>query len=463
MRLREHVGWWAITGLIALNISACGPSIGTATSDIQTVTTAGLPVGVPEDVGMSSERLQRLSRAMQRLVDDQQLAGITTMVARHGTVAHFETFGYRDIETLDAMSHDAIFRIYSMSKPITGVALMMLYEEGKFRLSDPVELYIPEFKDLMVAAGEGPNGLVLEPADHSMTIRELMSHTAGLTYGLFSQSQVDTMYLEKNVLAFDGTLQDMINRLAELPLRQQPGSKWHYSVAVDVQGYLVEVLSGQRFDQFLEERLFEPLGMTDTGFYVPPEKTDRFAQIYAYGDDRRLTPPGQFEGARLGARELNTDSVITQYLKPPTFFSGGGGMVSTTADYMRFCQMLLNGGALDGVRILSPLTVAIMHRDQLPEGLAEPTPADGLRLPPGTGFGLDFAVVTDPVEAEAISAGEHYWMGAAGTWFWIDPVEDLIFVGMIQQMGRGVPDVRSLSRRLTYQAILESVQEHHHD
>ena len=411
---------------------------------------------MPEEVGMSSERLHRLSSAMQQLVDDQRLAGITTIVARHGTVAHFETFGYRDIEAGDTMSRDAIFKIYSMSKPIAGVGLMMLYEEEKFRLSDPVERYIPEFKGLMVAAGKGPNGPIVEEVDHPMTIRELMSHTAGLTYGLFSQSQVDAMYLEKNVRAFDGTLKDMIDRLAELPLRQQPGSKWHYSVAVDVQGYLVEVLSGQRFDRFLKERLFGPLEMVDTGFYVPPEKTDRFAQIYDYGEDRRLTPPAQFDGAHLGALELDPELITTQYLEPPTFFSGGGGMVSTTADYMRFCQMLLNGGELDGVRILSPLTVDVMHRDQLPSFLAESTPADGLRLPPGTGFGLNFSVVTDPVEAEAISADEHYWMGAAGTWFWIDPAEDLIFVGMIQQLGQGVPDVQSLSRRLTYQAIMES-------
>jgi len=450
MRLFRRFGHCVLCGSLVISSAACAPAAGTTTADISPATVAGLPAVMPEEVGMSGERLGRLSGAMQQLVDDERLAGITTMVARDGKVAHFETFGYRDIEEGDAMVADAIFRIYSMSKPITGVALMMLYEEGKFRLSDPVEMFIPEFKGLVVAAGEGPTGPVVEEADHPMTIRELMSHTAGLSYGLFAGSQVDEMYLEKNVLAFDGTLRDMIERLAGIPLGYQPGSRWQYSVAVDVQGYLVEALSQQRFDEFLEERLFAPLGMVDTGFYVPEEKADRFAQIYAYDEDGRLIPPSAFdEGASIGSAEMDTDSAVARYLEPPTFLSGGGGMVSTISDYMRFCQMLLNGGELNGVRILSPLTVDLMRRNQLPRELAE--------MSPGTGFGLDFAVVTDPVEADTVSEGEYYWGGAAGTWFWIDPAEDLIFVGMIQQLGEGRPDVRSLSRRLTYQAITESV------
>jgi CubicO group peptidase (beta-lactamase class C family) len=383
---------------------------------------------------MSTERLERVSTAMQDLVDEGKLAGITTMVARHGKIVHFGTFGYQEIASETPMAEDTIFRIYSMSKPITGVALMMLYEEGKFRLADPVAKYIPQFENLKVAAGEGPDGPIVEDADHAMTIRELMSHSAGLSYGLFSRSQVDTMYTEANVLDNNSTLKDMVDKLGKIPLRQQPGSRWHYSVAVDVQGYLVEVLSGQPFDEFLQERLFDPLGMTDTGFYVPEESADRFAQIYSYGEDRELVAQEMFGGSRT-------------YLEPTTFFSGGGGLLSTTMDYMRFCQMVLNGGELDGVRILSPLTVDLMHRNQLPRDVVE--------MSPGTGFGLDFAVVLDPVEADGISKGEYYWGGAAGTWFWIDPVEDLVFVGMIQQGGSGRPDVRSLSRRLTYQAIMD--------
>jgi len=389
----------------------------------------------PEAVGMSSDRLERLDSAMQGLVDDGLLAGITTMISRQGKIAHFGTFGHQNIEDGVEMSEDTIFRIYSMTKPITGVALMILYEEGKFRLSDPVHRYIPEFEGLVVAKEDGPNGQpITEPADHPMTIRELMAHTAGLSYGIFSQSQVDALYNEANVLDNNSTLKDMIDKLSKIPLRQQPGSMWHYSVAVDVQGYLVEVLSGQKFDEFLNERVFGPLGMNDTAFHVAADKADRFSQVYTHDADGNLMAQEGFGGRR-------------DYLDPPAFLSGGGGLVSTTMDYMRFSQMLLNGGELDGVRILAPSTVKLMHLNHLPRELKE--------MSPGTGFGLDFAVVLDPVAADGISKGEYYWGGAAGTWFWIDPKEDLVFVGMIQHFGPRRPDVRSLSRRLTYQAILE--------
>ena len=420
-----------LLGSLVLTTSSCR---NVTRADVPLVDSNTLTVAAPEAAGMSSERLERLNAGMQKLVDDGRLAGITTMIARDGKIVHEEAFGYRDLDAQDPMPKDAIFRIYSMTKPITGVALMMLYEEGLFRLSDPVEKFIPEFKGLKVAAGVGENGPIVEDANHPMTIRELMSHTAGLSYGLFSRSQVDDMYQEANVLDSNSTLQDMIDKLAKIPLRQQPGSMWHYSVAVDVQGYLVEVLSGQPFDQFLQERIFDPLGMVDTGFHVPAEKADRFAEVYGYQEDGSLIAQEGFGGSR-------------SYLEPAVFFSGGGGLVSTPLDYMRFCQMVLNGGELDGVRILSPLTVELMHRNQLPRELGE--------MSPGTGFGLDFAVVADPVAADGISKGEYYWGGAAGTWFWIDPKEDLVFVGMIQQFGQGRPDVRSLSRRLTYQAILE--------
>ncbi|MCZ6643036.1 MAG: serine hydrolase [Gammaproteobacteria bacterium] len=393
----------------------------------------------PESAGMSSERLERLSASMQALINDGRLAGITTMIARHGKVVHFETYGHQDMAAGKAMAEDSIFRIYSMSKPITGVALMMLYEEGMFRLSDPVEKYIPSFKGLTVATGEDENGITTEPADHPMTIRELMSHTSGLSYGIFSQSPVDKKYREVNMMEPGSTLKDMIDKMSGIPLRQQPGTIWHYSLSVDVQGYLVEVLSGKRFDEFLQERIFAPLSMVDTGFFVPPASVDRFAAVYTYNSEGKLTAPPQ-NGARAG------------YLDPPTFLSGGGGLVSTSTDYMRFCQMLLNGGELDGVRLLAPLTVELMHRNQLPLDYPEMTPGSGM------GFGLDFAVVMDPVAADAISEGEYYWGGAAGTWFWIDPRENLVFVGMIQQFGQGRPDVRSLSRRLTYQAILEPLR-----
>jgi len=392
----------------------------------------------PESVGMSSERLGRLHGAMQALVDDGRLAGITTMIARHGQIADFRTYGYRDLEARHSMPEDAIFRIYSMSKPITGVALMILYEEGKFRLQDPVRRYIPELGGMRVATRFGPGCPVLEDARHPMTIRELMTHTAGLAYGIGDPHPVDSMYAEAGVLHRDQTLEDMIHKLADLPLRQQPGTRWTYSIAVDVQGYLVEVLSGQPFDEFLQERIFDPLGMVDTGFHVPPEDHDRFAQAYFYDENGALAAPSPSDMPG-GPRA---------FLDPTTFFSGGGGLVSTTMDYMRFCQMLLNGGELDGVRILSPTTVELMTRNHLPRAVGE--------YAPGLGFGLDFAVVLDPVEAGGVSEGEYFWGGAAGTWFWIDPAQDLAFVGMIQQGPAGRPDVRSLSRQLTYQAITES-------
>jgi CubicO group peptidase (beta-lactamase class C family) len=445
--MKNRAASLALAGLIGLGATACTAPVGSFTQAAgppQTI--AGLPSASAEDVGMSGERLGRLAGAMAQLVDDQRLAGVTTAIARHGKLAFFGTFGQRDIEANAPMSPDAIFRIYSMTKPITGVALMILYEEGKFRLSDPVAKYIPEFANLQVAVG--PRGTRVEKANHPITIRELMTHTAGFTYGSMSESVVDAMYLQKQVLAYDGTLRDMITRLASIPLRQQPGTAWRYSVAVDVQGYLVEVLSRQKLDVFLQKRLFEPLNMIDTGFYVPRDKANRLAQVYAYGKDGELIAPSTFDDStQAGGVPIRAAEVVARYLQPPTFFSGGGGLVSTAADYLRFAQMLLNGGELDGIRILSPVTVDLMRRNQLPREVKE--------ISPGVGFGLDFAVIDDPVAADGISRGEYYWSGAAGTWFWIDPVEDLVFVGMIQQFGDGRPDVRSLSRRLTYQAILK--------
>jgi CubicO group peptidase (beta-lactamase class C family) len=387
-----------------------------------------------EDVGLSTARLGRLSHAMQGLVDEGKLAGIVTLVSRHGKVPHFETFGHQDTASSTPMARDTIFRIYSMSKPITGVALMTLYEEGKFRLSDSLSKYIPEFADLMVASESGTDRPAVEKPNHPITIRELMTHTAGFTYGLFSRSPVDKLYRDAGVLDPDSALRDMILKLAKIPLLYQPGTRWHYSVAVDIQGYLVEVLSGRPFDVFLKERIFDPLGMKDTGFHVPGDKADRFAQLYIYDDDGALAVAEGENG----------------YLKPTTFFSGGGGLVSTAMDYMRFCQMLLNGGELDGVRILAPLTVERMHQNHLPRDMGERVPGSG------KGFGLDFSVVLDSIQADTSRRkGAYDWSGAAGTWFWIDPVEDLVFVGMIQQFGEGRPDMRSLTERLTYQAILK--------
>lgn len=433
-----------LTGLVLLGSAATLTACAPATADIadRSSTDDGaakpaLAVVAPESVGMDTDRLTRVTEAMQGLVDEGLLAGAVTLAARNNQIVHFESVGYRDLEARAPMTPDAIFRIYSMTKPITGVALMILYEEGKFRLADPVEMYVPELSDLQVYAGVDAIGNMLtEPANHRMTIRELMSHTGGLTYGIFAQSPVDEAYVEADMLDTDATLAEFAGKLGEIPLKHQPGSTWEYSVSVDVQGYLVERLSGQPFGEFLQGRLFEPLGMTDTDFHVPPEKASRLAQIYGYDADGELLAGELFPGAN--------------FLADPVFESGGGGLVSTAADYLRFSQMMLNGGELDGVRILAPLTVALMHRDQTPANMTGSVLGAG-----GTTFGLDFAITEDPVEAESYSEGEYWWGGAAGTWFWIDPVEDLVFVGMIQQAGSRLPDVRSVSKRLIYQSIME--------
>jgi CubicO group peptidase (beta-lactamase class C family) len=333
------------------------------------------------------------------------------------------------------MKRDSIFRIYSMTKPITGVALMMLYEEGKWRLNDPVSRYIPGFADLQVHDGDRANGEPrLVDADRPMTMAELMSHSGGLGYGLGTANHVDRLYREQRVLNADESLQAMVDKLSNLPLLAQPGTRWYYSIGVDVQGYLVEKLSGQPFAEFLQERIFDPLGMVDTGFYVPEDKLDRVARIH--------------EEAGNGGLALSDMGGATR-TSMPAGPSGGGGLWGTADDYLRFTQMLLNGGEIDGVRLLAPRTVEMMGTNFLsPEALAT--------MRPGQGFGLDFATVHDPATAgEPYAKGTYYWGGAAGTWFWIDPRTDLTFVGMIQHRGTAVRDVQGISRNLAYQAIVD--------
>jgi CubicO group peptidase (beta-lactamase class C family) len=405
---------------------------------------AGQPaiaVAKPESVGMSGERLARLNEGMKSLVDQGRLAGVVTMVARHGKVIEFDATGKRDIAANAPMQKDSIFRIYSMTKPITGVAMMMLFEEGKWQLNDPVAKYIPEFTNLKVYATDASGNVVLRDQTHPVTMRELMSHTGGFTYGYFSDTPVDKLQREADVLDVGITLDEFIKRVAKLPLNAQPGSEWHYSISVDIQSYIVQKLSGMPFEEFLEKRIFRPLNMVDTGFFVPPEKLKRFAEFYDYSKD------GQLEVLKGG---LNHDFSLK-----PALSSGGGGLVSTAADYMRFCQMLLNGGRLDGVRLLSPRTVELMRTNVLPPSMPI--------FVPGAGFGLDFAVYTDSVAAGGYyGKGTYWWGGAAGTWFWIDPTDDLIVIGMIQQAAGtgaaavvGVPDVRGLSHAYVYQAVVD--------
>jgi CubicO group peptidase (beta-lactamase class C family) len=424
---------WRLLALASLSIAISAPAA---------LAAAQLPAAKAENVGMSSERLARLPEGMKELVDKGKLAGVVTMVSRHGKVVEFDATGKRDIASNAPMQKDSIFRIYSMSKPITGVAMMMLFEEGKWQLNDPVSKYIPEFANLKVYATDANNNIVMKDQVHQVTMRELMSHSGGFTYGIFSGSAVDKMQRDADVLNINNTLDEFIKRVAKLPLNSQPGSEWHYSISVDIQGYIVQKLSGMPFEKFLEQRIFKPLGMVDTAFYVPKDKLNRFAEYYTYDKDGKLLVCA-IDGC------LNHD-----FSKVPALSSGGGGLVSTATDYMRFCQMLLNGGQLDGVRLLSPLSVELMRSNVL----APNVPI----LAPGAGFGLDFAVYTDPVAAGGYyGKGTYWWGGAAGTWFWIDPVNDLIVLGMIQQVSgtgaaaaNGVPDVRGLSHSLTYQAII---------
>jgi CubicO group peptidase (beta-lactamase class C family) len=393
-------------------------------------------VNKPESLGFSSERLERLHATMQREVDEKQLPGIVTILARHGKVVEERTYGKKDMASGASMTKDTIFRIYSMTKPVTGVAMMILYEEGKWHPSDPVSKYIPEFAHLKVFKGVDESGaMILEDPVHAPTMRELMTHTAGFTYGIIGTGMVNKMYAEQKVLE-SKSLKDMIDKLAKIPLLYQPGTRWVYSVSMDIQGYIVEKLAGQSLPDFMQQRILGPLGMKDSGFYVPQEKRSRFATLY-----------GENQKGELEATKSPLWGSPDDYTTQPPQALGGAGMVSTAQDYLRFAQMLLNGGELDGVRILAPATVQLMTSNHL---------AANLMLKPGLGWGYDCAVFTDPQEADRVAGkGTFYWWGAADTWFWVDPANDVVFVGMTQRLfGPGLPDVEELSQPAVYQALL---------
>ena len=399
-----------------------------------------LPTVEPESVGMSAERLARIDDLTRRYVDDGQLAGVVTLVARHGKVVYFDAVGKADLEKRTPMAHDTLFRIYSMTKPITAVAAMMLYEEGAFRLSDPLSKFLPELAELEVLNDDGGRS----PA-RPITMQQLLTHTAGFSYGFNPDDPVDQLYNASNPLETED-LDAFIDRLAGLPLKFQPGSRWHYSVAVDVTGAVIERISGQPFDVFLRERLFEPLAMSDTFFAVPAGKRDRFGTNHGWNR----------ESASLEVLPVPAYPKYTH----TTMFSGGGGLVSTARDYAVFLEMLRNGGSLGDVRILSPKTIQLMTMNHLPalvsaSGSGERPSLGGLGGNQGSGFGLGFAVITDVPASQVIgSTGEYSWAGAAGTIFWVDPVEDLFVVSMIQLMGSPWP-LRSELKALTYQALTE--------
>ncbi len=358
-------------------------------------------------------RLDAVTADLQARIDEGKLSGAVVMIAQNGEIQLRKALGYQNVEDEIPMQEDTIFRIFSMTKPITGTALMVLHDEGKFELNDTVAKYLPELGGMEVFVSQNDDGSwVTEPANHPMTIRELMSHTGGLLYTPpLSQGPVASAYAKAGINnLFNYTLEESIPALADIPLGYQPGTQWVYSISVDVQGYLVERLSGQKFDEFLQERLFDPLDMAETGFFVKPENADRLARQYQPRQDGTLA---------------RTDTGA--FLNPPKFLSGGGGLTSTAGDYMKFVQMHLNGGELNGKRVLSKEAVEIMRSNQLPDAV----PGIG-QLYPGNGFGVDFAIVNDSAAFQGAPLGTHWWWGIAGSWFWIDPVSNIGFIGMIQ-------------------------------
>ncbi len=402
--------------------------------------------------GLDADRLERITDHMQRnYIGPKKIAGCQIAVARHGHIAYNKTFGMMDIERNRPTRDDTIYRIYSMTKPITSVALMTLYEQGYFQLNDPVSRYVPSWKNHRVwVSGEGAD-MVTEATGRPITFRDVLSHMAGLTYGgglpgVGVQHPIDNLYrgLKIRSAGTSDTMMEFMDKLAQVPLRYQPGQAWMYSLATDVCGALVEIISGKPFAQYLQDVIFGPLGMVDTAFHVAPEKHDRFAANYERGPDKKL--------------KLLDDPATSAFSKEQVFKSGGGGLTGTTGDYMRFCEMLRRGGELDGHRILGPRTLEIMHMNHLPGGKDLTQVAIGgfsETANEGVGFGLGFASTMDQVATGGLGTGDYYWGGAASTIFWVDPKEDLTMVFMTQLMPSGTFNFRGQLKSLVYASIID--------
>ena len=407
----------------------------------------------PETVGFSSKRLGRIKPVMQAYVDNRGFSGFSIMLARRGKIIHFEQVGCQDRETQIPMTADTIFRLYSMTKPIVCTAFMTLYEEARFQLFDPVAKFIPAFAKLRVLTGNKETGYQEVTLNRYVTILDLLTHTSGLTYGFLEDSPVSKMYLESQLGKADQTLEDMINGLAQLPLAFQPGTRWQYSIGIDVIARLIEVISGQKLQQFLQERLFAPLGMVDTGFSVPAEKLARVATMYGLPDIATSTLSAIGKAYERGYNERIDVEATHPVTNTTSFARGGFGLFSTTGDYMRFAQMLLNRGQLEGVRILAPKIGDLMQMNHLPNSLL-PWEIGGVPSL-GYGFGLGSRVLLNVAEsAMPGSVGEFGWGGAAKTYYWIDPQEELIGILMTQYMvGFDVPEKDF--QALVYQAMME--------
>jgi CubicO group peptidase (beta-lactamase class C family) len=411
----------------------------------------------PERAGFDAKRLDRITDHLTRAyIEPGKIAGCQTLVARRGHVAYFTSLGYADRERALPVADDTIFRLFSMTKPITSVALMTLYEQGYFQLNDPVSRVIPEWRNHEVwVSGEGADMVTRKPAS-PMTFRHVLSHTSGLSYGgglvaLLDESlrvklhPAEQAYVDRGVQRDRSeTLATFVQKLARVPLRYDPGEQWMYSYSTDVCGYLVEAISGKPFDRYLQETIFDPLGMKDTAFHVAPENAARFAASYRRARDKSL--------------RLLDDPARSQYLEKPAFLSGGGGLTGTTADYARFCDMLRRGGELDGARVLGPRTIELMTRNHLKDGKDLTQLALGAFSETaygGVGFGLGFATTLDEVAAGSMGAGDYYWGGAASTIFWVDPVEDLYVIFMTQLIPSYTFNFRGQLKSIVYSAIVD--------
>jgi CubicO group peptidase (beta-lactamase class C family) len=406
-----------------------------------------MEIASPESVGLSSQRLRRVDDHLKAAyVDTGKIAGALTLVARHGRVVHCSPVGLMDRERGKPMQTDTIFRIYSMTKPVASVALMMLHERGLFQLSDPVHKWLPAWEHLRVYRyGQYPN-FVSQPAERPMTVRDLLTHTSGLSYGIMERGHLDAAYRKLGITDGHPTLADLVERLGQLPLEFSPGTRWGYSVATDVVARLVEVLSGRGFDEYVREEILRPLGMVDTAYTVPAEKIPRYAANY-------LRSPQ-------GTTTLYDDPANSAYAKPKTLFLGSTGLVSTAADYLRFAEMLRRGGELDGVRLLGSRTVRYMTKNHLPggvdlAGIATESSFSETRYE-GVGFGLGFSVTLDPVRMQVPgSVGEYGWGGMASTSFWVDPVEDMTVVFMTQLVPSSALLVRTEVKSMVYAALVD--------
>ena len=399
----------------------------------------------PENLGLCSRRLARIEDWAERLVADGKLPGVTTLVARRGAVAHLHCTGLADQARGMAMTPETIVRIYSMTKPLTSVAIMMLYEEGRFQLDDPITRFLPCFRDMRVAIGGARGKIDTVPAERDITFRDLLTHTSGLTYGFMQAGLVDALYREQGVdfQTAETSLADVVERAAALPLIAQPGRAWNYSIATDVLGHLVAVISGQPFEDFLRQRVIAPLGMQDTDFFVPEEKHTRLAANYARGAD--------------GTLALIDDPTTSRYLRPRSVCSGGGGLVSTVGDYWRFCRFMLNKGELEGTRLLGRKTVELMTSNHLNGDMAAMgQPRWSESTAEGIGFGLGFSVTLDPARAQILGTpGEYAWGGAASTAFWVDPAEEMAVILLTQLMPSSTYPIRRELRVLSYQAVID--------